>query len=533
LPDRILRGAAALLCALLVFLSSCGRKTNNTSAGRTLHYPLSSNIETLDPAISSTLTSWAVIENIFEGLVAYDADGKVIPLLAEKWNVADGGRRYTFYLRRDAKFHNGRKLVAADVKYSLERALWPQTKSPTAVGYLSGIKGLQDVVAGKRRDLAGVRVVDDATVEISLDKPSGYFLGQLTTGVGCVVCREEIEKNGGRIDEHSAVGTGPFKLVQFQPGLQVILDANRSYYGRQAGVDRVESPIVLDMNTSHVRYETGEADMVGIFGSQYPQDKKDARLAKEIVVLPKAGNIYMVMHPRLLPAFKDQRVRQAFAEAINRDEAVRLAGEGTLTRVDTFLAPGVPGYKAGIRRFRYDSAHARQLLASAGYPGGKGFPRLTLVYIEKNPIWSVLAHVIRDGLKENLGIEVDLQEREDVAFNTDTNKENIPFYLNSWTADYLDPQNFLSTLLRSGAPVSHTGYNSPEFDALCDKADIETDWDKRVVLYTRADEVAMRDVAVLPLATRVSTTLVKPYVHGFAASPLGALPLNGITISPK
>jgi oligopeptide transport system substrate-binding protein len=534
LPERKARLAAILLCALLIFLPSCGRKTNSTTAVRTLRYPILFNIATLDPATCFNVENWEVVENIFEGLVGYDVSGKIVPRLAETWEVSEGARRYIFHLRKDAKFHNGRRMTAADVKYSLERALWPETKSPAAANYLAGITGLKEVTSGKRKDLPGIRVVDDATVEISLDKPSGYFLGQLTVSVACVVCREEVEKNGGRIDEHSAVGTGPFKLGQFQPGVQIIFDANRSYYGRQAGVDRVERRIILDSNTAHILYEAGEADILGISGVQYVQDKKDPRLAKEIMTHPTASNMYVVIHPRLQPAFKDVRVRQAFAEAINRDEAVRLAGEGTLTRVDTFLAPGVPGYQPDVRRFRYDPAHARQLLASAGYPGGKGFPRLTLVYIQKEAGWSAFAHVIRDGLKQNLGIEADLQEREAAVFNSDTNtKEIVPFYVFGWTADYLDPQNFLSTLLRTGAPVNRCGYSNPELDALCDKADIETDDRKRAALYAKADEIAMRDVAVLPIATGIGITLVKPTAHGFEANPICVLPLNSVTISPK
>jgi oligopeptide transport system substrate-binding protein len=500
---------------------------------RTLRYPITSNIDSLDPAVSFNMENWQVIENIFEGLVGYDTSGKIVPRLAEKWDISDGGRRYTFHLRQDAKFHNGRKVVASDVKYSIERALWPETKSPGAANFFSGITGVKEVVVGKRKDLTGVRVVDDSTVEILLDKPAGYFLGQLTVCVGCVVCREEIEKNGGRIDEQSAVGTGPFKLGQYQPGVKIVLDANRSYYGRQAGVDRVERRIVLDPSTAHILYETGEADVVDTTGVQSQQDRKDPRLAKELVIQPTATNLFMILHTRLQPAFRDLRVRQAFAEAIDRDEAVRLAGGGVRVRVDTLLAPGIPGYQPGIRRFRYDPAHARQLLASAGFPGGKGFPRLALVIIQKEPVWSGLAQVVRDGLKENLGIEVDLQEREGVVFNKDSNNDKMPFYLYGWTADYLDAQSFLSSLLRSGSSVNHYGYSNPELDALCDRADGETDERKRTALYAKADEIAMRDIAVLPLTTAVNFTLVKPNVHGFEENPICVLPLNGITISSK
>ncbi len=214
-------------------------------------------------------------------------------------------------------------------------------------------------------------------------------------------------------------------------------------------------------------------------------------------------------------------MRLAFAQAIDKDTLSRVAYKGTSPRADSFLPPGLPGSDPTAPPMRYDPAAARKSLAEAGYPEGKGFPSLTLVYLEKQPEWYAMAQLIRDDLRKNLGITVNLREYEAVAFWRDTSDaERIPFYITGWIADYLDPQDFLSTLLRSGAKLGHTGYRNPRFDAVCDRADAETDMQKRVPLYREADRIAMEDVAVLPLVFYRQPLLVKPYVRDYQSNLL-------------
>jgi ABC-type transport system substrate-binding protein len=202
--------------------------------------------------------------------------------------------------------------------------------------------------------------------------------------------------------------------------------------------------------------------------------------------------------------------------AIDRDSISKSAGKGVWERADSYIPPGVPGTNTGIKRIPYDPAAAQKLLAEAGFPNGAGFPKVTLVYVQKQPESAESASIIRDNLKQNLNIEIDLQERDLATFLSNTSdRETIPFWTAGWIADYPDAQDFLSTLLRTGSSLNHVGYSNPQFDALCDKADAESDMAKRIPLYQQADQIAMDDVAVFPIYYRKQHYLIKPYVKDF------------------
>ncbi len=477
----------------------------------------------MDPARVQDLYTSELLQNIYEGLVTFNAENRVAPALAEKFETNPDGRTYTFHLRRGVRFHRpiGREVTAQDVKYSIERSLWPETRSPTAAGYLEGIVGLTAVTSGKRKDLEGVRVVDPSTLTITLDRPRGYFLGALTYPTGWVVCKDAIEKNGGTLDEHAAIGAGPFMLQQYQRGARVILTVNPDYHGGRPPLDRIERPIVVDFERAHVMYENGEVDAFLPSLSDYVADRTNPKLKAGCHLLQQANVLYLVFQQRLQPVYANRLVRLALAQAIDRDEISRIAYKGTSPRADSFLPPGMPGARPDAPQVNYDPDAARKSLAAAGYPGGRGLPQLTLTYLQNDPQWTAAAQIIRDNLKRNLGVTVSLRPYESVAFWHDTSdEEKVPFYITGWIADYLDPQDFLSALLRSGAKMAHTGYRNPRFDALCDQADAETDPARRIPLYQEADRIAMDDVAVLPLVFFRQPLLVRPYVHDWQSNLL-------------
>ncbi len=479
---------------------------------------------TMDPAMVTEGGTGGLLQNIYEGLVTFDAQNRVAPQLAAKWEVSPDGRTYTFHLRPGARFHNGQPATAADVKYSLERALWPDTRSSSAANYLPGVLGVRDVAAGRRRDLPGVRVADAHTVVITMDKPRGYFLSALTYPSNWVVCKEAIQKNGGMLDEQAAVGTGPFRLAEYHHAAKATMEASPEYDGPKPLLRRIERRIVLDPQTRHLMYENGETDLNSETTLDAQRDQQDPKLKSQLLLLPAASVNYLCMHPRLQPAFRDVRVRRAFAEALDREDIVRVASHGLWTRADSMLPPAIAGAAPDSERIPHDPVDARKLLATAGYPGGKRFPQLTLVYTQNIPERSATAQLIRSQLQKELGISVSLQEREAATFIADRRAEKLPFYLGVWDSDYPDPQNILSTLLRTGASLNNFGYSNAQFDALCDRADGETNPARRLPLYRQADEIAMRDVALLPLYYPTGAVLVKPYVHGLEYNVLGILP---------
>ena len=485
----------------------------------------------MDPALVTEGGTGDVLQNIFEGLVGFDENNRIRPVLAEEWDISPDGRIYTFRLKA-AKFHNGRALTAEDVRYSLERALLPATRSNSALNYLGEIDGADELANGKRKRLEGVEALSDREVRIRLRRARGHFLGALAYPTGFIVCREAIEKNGGALDEKAAIGTGPFKLEEYRRRSKLTLTAFSDYHGGKPALDRIERPIVLDAQTRHLMYENDEIDLTAISASDYLRDQKEPRLKSELHRFPLASVVYLCLHPRLQPAFADIRVRRAFAAALDKDEIIRVASHGLWTRADALLPPGLPGSNQSMPKIEYNPAAARKLLADAGYPNGRGFPALTLVFSQGVPERSAMAQVVRQTLRRNLGISVSLQEREAATFISDRRDEKMPFYIGVWDSDYLDPQNTLSTLLRSGVPLNDFGYRNPRFDALVDRADAESGQSKRVALYQDAEKIAMDDLALLPIYFGNTRLIIKPRVKDLKINLMGFLPHYSTRVAP-
>ena len=510
-----LRLFAAILLAFTL-LGGCSRHaTPSAASDQVLRYPIIQEPSTLDPVRIPDIYTAELLQNLYEGLVALDANSRPFPQLASKWEISPDGKTYTFHIRTEAKFHKpfARPVTAEDVKYSLERALNPDSKSPTAANYLGGILGAAEVAAGKTKSLAGLKVIDKQTISVTVTKPMGYFLGAFAYPTANVVCKEAIEKNGGKLDEKAAIGTGPFVLAEYRRGNKLIFEANPDYYLGKPKLSRIERPIVLDPETAHLMYENGEVDAILPALTSFANDQTNPKLKAESVLIRQANVLYLAFQERVQPVFKDKRVRQAFARSIDREELSRIAYKGTSPSAYSFIPPGVAGENPSMRVNSYDPDAARKLLADAGFAGGKGFPQVSLHILEHEPQWAALGQVIRDQVRAGLGITITLQEHEAATFWDESGHlERYPMFLSGWVADYPDAQDFLSTLLRTGAKINHLSYSNPEFDALCDRADAEVDTAKRVPLYQRADQIAMEDAGLIPLIAFRQPMLVKTYV---------------------
>lgn len=526
------------LLSLLFALGGCttGRNVSAASANGkgdtgTLREVLITDVTTLDPAKTPDLTTGEMLLQVFEGLVRYNEKNELEPRLAERWELSKDGKTYTFHLRKGVTFHNGLPFTAADVKYSWERALDPKTASTVSANYLDGVLGVKEVVAGKRKDLVGVEVVDPLTLKVTLDRPRSFFLAMLTYPTNYVVPKETVEKNGGVVDQKAFIGTGPFKLESYQPGIKTVLAANPSYWEGPPRLARIELPVILDQETQYINFETGAVDLIpqSVPFARYTEDKKTGKFSGEYQMLKMAQVDYIVMHPKKQPEFAKKEVRLAFAMAIDREEIRKLAYQNMADIADGMLPPQIPGVTKSPARIPYDPKRARELLAQAGYPGGKGFPALTLQTLEKQAIWSAACQLVRANLKENLNIDVTIQEREAGQYWDDQARAAYGFYITGWIADYPDPQDFLSTLFVTGAQINRVGYSNPRFDALCGQADAERDADRRAALYMEADRLLMDDVAVLPVTFPPRSTLIHKNVVGWQTNLCNILPFTKTT----
>ena len=516
----------SLLFASLA-LSGCGYKAEKVS--NVLRYPMTEEPASLDPPLVTSLDTGEMMQNVFEGLVIYDKDMKVSPWLADSWEISADKLTYTFHLNPRAKFHPpyNRLVTAADVKWSLERVLKPEMKAPLLTALFADIEGAKAVVDGKEKECSGVRIVDSNTIAITTIKPCSYMLQEFTSLT--VFCKESVEKGGGKITAANCTGTGPFTLKEYRSGSGVTLAANPDYYRGRPKLDSIERPIVVDRLTEFAKYENGEIDICRQTYANYVMNRDSAKYKSQCVLMPLYGTAYIVMQPDVEPAFKDLRVRRAIAEAIDKDSMVRVVYHGAAKRALGFLPPGVVGHSDDIRAIPYDPDHARKLLAEAGHAGGAGMPRLTMQY-PTNPELSSAVQLIRNNLRQNLGLDVELKEREAGSFYSDSGNNKIAFYIIGWNS--ADPHDFLTVQMRTGGKYNTVGYSSPKFDAVADKADLEFDPKKREALFREADQIELDDVAVIPTTYNMFPYLVSPRVKGLEYNLGGLLPHYRTSMTP-
>jgi len=524
-----------------------GDGANNTPTvspnENTLRYPITSEPTTLDPATVRDGTTIDLLQQIYEGLVIWNTDNQLVPGMAESWDVSKDGQTYTFHIRRGVKFPNGREVTAQDFKYSLDRTCDPATKSPTADDYLADIVGASDRIHNKPgvTDVAGVRALDTNTLEIKISSFKPYWLGNMAQPVAYVVCKEAIESNCGRVDGvKSAAGTGPFTLAYYKPNYSIVLAANSQYHGGKPKLDYIVRPVLLDATARLNNYEAGKLDYCEIAPRDLDKVNASPALKTDLKSYARASTWYIGMNSEAPNSpFTKKEVREAFAMAIDKKEAVRI-GLKNMADIADGVVPNMPGtYQSTAKPIPYDPAKARQVLAAAGYPGGKGFPTITFSFRQDYPQVQDTATDIASQLKTKLGIDVQLKPMEWSTYLNDNQQKNQPFFHMRWGADYLDPQDFLSILLHSSKkvngkedhPENNTGYNNPEFDKLCDQADMEHNPKTRMGLYHQAEQIAVDDAPWIPLYYQRDLELDKPYVKNIRDGLFGHLPHLTTTVS--
>ena len=526
--------AVALTALATMILSAGGCQKGNFSAAEknasanVLRVAIATAPTSLDPAKVQDVDTGDLMQNIFEGLVSYSEENKIQPQLAESWTTKNGEKTYVFKLRADAKFHDGTLVTAKDVKASLERAANPSLGSATAGSYLTDIVGFDEVAAGKATVFSGVRAVDDTTLEIDIKSPIPFFLGKLTYPCAYVLPAKTAASE--ITDPKACIGTGPFRLESYDPDQQVNLAAFKEYYGGAPVVEKFVRPVIKDASTRLNKYRGGELDLLTIERQDLDAVNADPKLKSERRDVPRPAIYYVGLNQGKYPPFKDVRVRRAFAMAIDR---ARIASDRIkLPEAKGFLPPGIGGYRADLKGIPYDPIAARSLLEAAGYKDGKGLPPLKIYYRDGRPDSQLLAVSVVSDLKKNLGIEVQPQSMEWRTFLEARNRKELGFVGLSWYADYLDPQNFLSFLMRSDATENRDGYASKAFDDLCAKADVEPDETTRMALYQQAEDLLLTDVARIPCYFGKDDILISTRLSGVRTNLFGLMPMSKVKITP-
>lgn len=537
-----MKRALVWLLILAIALAGCGKGnfSKRVRAGKegVFRYPIVTTPTTLDPGIVQDGDTIDLVQQVFEGLVFWGEDNVVHPMLAEKWDIQDGGKTYVFHLKKGVKFHSGREVTADDFKWTVERNTDPAFKSPTADTYLGDIVGIHEKVKGTAKEVKGFQVVDKYTLRIAIDKPRPYFLGKLTYIVSAVVDKEAVPKKfknkSGKWEwpeirsVKEMVGTGPFMASSYIPDQLVVLDSNPDYHLGAPPIKQIERPILKDAATRLNKYRAGEIDLVMLERQDVEGIQKDADLVNDLKFFPRPSLWYIGLNvwnpPSGVKQFQDQRVRRAFAMAIDKEKICKEYLQGINEVANSIVPPGVLGHRSDARAIAYNPDQARKLLAEAGYPGGRGFPEMTMNFREARPDIRLVAEAAANMFKENLGITVKLQTMEWRAYLEKHNADEVPFFHMRWAADYLDPENFLSFLLAGYGPENHIGYRNAQFDALCSRADQELDNDKRLRLYAEAEDMVLQDAPFIPIYFQRDAELISPRVKGLRESLFGHLP---------
>lgn len=484
---------------------------------------------TLDPHLSSDTDSATYVVEIYSGLLTLNPSLEVIPDIAERWEASSDQLTYTFYLRRGVKFHNGREVTARDFKYSFERATDPRTESTTADAYLGDIIGVKDKLRGRAQEVKGVKVVDDYTLQITIDAPKVYFLAKMTYPASFVVDRENVESSRRWTDNPN--GTGPFRLKEWRKGERIVLERNPHFYRGVAKLERVR--FILAGGSSMTMYENNEIDVAGIGLDDLERARDPSNpLSKELISGAELSIGYIGFNVTQAP-FDDVKVRQAFAHAIDKDKIVSVVLKDLVKRADGILPPGLPGYNPKLKGLGFDPAKAKQLLVASKYGDPTKFPRVTLTIPGTGAQVPSSAEAIIAMWKANLGIAIEIQQVEWATFLQDLKRHRFQLYDAGWVADYADPQDFLDLLFHTESQENNMLYSNPELDRLVEKARVEPDRAKRLSYYQEAEEIIVKDAPWIPLWFGQGYLLVKPYVNNYRIMPMVIPMLKDVSLEKR
>jgi ABC-type oligopeptide transport system substrate-binding subunit/DNA-binding SARP family transcriptional activator len=481
---------------------------------------------TLDPALSCFDNLYAVVDQLFSGLVDLTPDMDVVPDVAHTWEVLEGGRQYVFHLRDDVQWSDGVSVTAEDFEYAWKRWLAPVTKGKNCVIFYD-VKGARAFNHGRVSDpqSVAVRALDAETLIVELEEPAGYFLQVLGLSGTLPVPRHVVEAYGDTWTamEH-LVTNGPFRLESWQPGQLLVLTRNPTYHGRFRGnIERLEWSAEADPSVPLKPYEAGGVD-VSFLRSPSEIDRGRQRHAEAFVTTPGALTFYLGFDVRR-PPFDDPRVRRALALAIDRETLADVVCRGRdLPALGGFVPPEMPGHSPGIG-LPYDPERARHLLSQAGFPGGTGFP---VVDSFASTLHVSYSSYLQAQWRKVLAIETRWQILEMPRLAAMVRWEAPPLFLFGWGADYPAPASFLADwFIRH-----HTGWRNEDYDRLLAEAKGCLDQTERIELYRQAERILIAEASIVPLLYLRHNLLIKPWVRKYPVSPMGVWFWKDVILEP-
>jgi oligopeptide transport system substrate-binding protein len=518
---------------LILLLSACGGGNTNqptvtgspTLANRqvlTLPNVGTQDIGVMDPAQGADANSALAVNMIYSGLVASDKNLNVIPDQAT-WDVSSDGKVYIFHLKQGITFSDGTPVTAQTYVYTFTRALLPKTNSGIASLFMGAVQGANDVNSGKATTLNGVKALNDTTLQITLTKPTAYFLSAMANSIYFPLNKKLIDQYSGSGSmpsdwaQHvagSGAGTGPFMVKEWDHNVKMVLVPNPHYYGKKTRLTEVDMLFVSVATTAYKSYRAGQYDFVWNIA---PSDLQSAKSLAGFATVPLLQTDLLFFSNKM-PPFDSAAVRQAFAAAIDKRTLVHVIFQDSVVAAPTIIPPGMPGYQPNYPGIPYDRAKARQLLTSV-YPDVTKVPSITFSY-PNSQVTSSEAAALQNMWQTALGIVVKLRPVELNAYNAETQTHSVQFGFTQWGADFADPYDWLALNLLPTAPNNNGDWNNATFVNLINQAE-QSSGDARIVLYNQAEQVAIQDVGWLPIDHESVSIVIPPNVHGVSVNGFG------------
>lgn len=483
--------------------------------------------EGLDPHIVTGVPEHHILITLFEGLVRMNPKTlEPIPGVAERWEISDDGREYTFHLRSGAQWSNGDPVTAHDFTYAWRRILTPSLGAEYAY-MLYPMKNAQAYNEGTLTDFAqvGCEAVDDHTLKVTLDYPTPYFF-QLQCHYSWFPIHQKTIEQFGAMDDRASkwtrpgnlVGNGPYVLTRWVPNSVIEVRPNPHYWNAQSvrngGIDFYP---INDELAEERMFRAGELHITeNVPPAKVPEYRKNN---PEVLRIDPWIGAYFYRVNTNRPPLDDKRVREALAMAIDREAITSKIMQAGETPAYFLTPPDTAGYTCKSR-IPYDPERARQLLAEAGYPGGKGFRTIDILYNTMDR-HQMIAEAIQQMWKQTLGIDVTLTNQEWKVYLNSTSNAVMDFDLAraGWIGDVVDPINFLECFT-TGNGNNRTGWGDADYDALVQQAREQNDPARRNALYQQAETLLLDEVPILPIYHYTRAYLIQPNVRGFQGNVL-------------
>lgn len=513
-------GLLALALAMILLLVGVAF----SAAKEEIVYNLRVEPQTIDPVLNNSQDGSNVIVNLFDGLVRIGFNDAPEPGCAERWEVSEDGMSWTFFLRQGLKWSDGVPMTAEHFRYGFLRLLDANNASPNAYMAFFIKNGKAFFDGNAKADDVGLIAIDDTTFRIDLEYQSPMILDYLSYHIFYPARADVVEKDPrGWTRKGEFPCSGPFLMKEWKHNSEITLIKNLNYWDAEnVKAKAIRMVMITDSNTALAAFKAGKVDLLDALPPQMtPQLLQNG----EAKVMDTLGTSFAIFNMTKAP-FDNPLVRRAFTLAVDRTAMVEKVSRGGQKPATALIPYGIPGLTPD-RDFRSEDGDylperaepetAKKLLAEAGYPDGKGFPKVTYKY-NTSPINKAVAEALQAMWKQNLGVEVELSNEEWKVFIDTRNQRNFDIARYAYIADFCDAGNMLEQWL-TDSHENTAGYSNSEYDALIKGAMREMNRDKRIEAMHKAEAILMRDLPLLPIYFYSTPYMQSARVKGIYLSP--------------